>query len=106
MVGSTDNLIIGAGPYGLSLAAYLAAERGSSLRRSAFCGSRYLVSHCLCGDRDPMRAVLAAFPHRLGIVLHGRSKRPRLCGDRGFVRLIFGCVSCDIGRQEQAARNQ
>jgi cation diffusion facilitator CzcD-associated flavoprotein CzcO len=27
VVGSTDNLIIGAGPYGLSLAAYLAAER-------------------------------------------------------------------------------
>jgi hypothetical protein len=85
---------------------FLAAERGSGFRRSAFGGSGYLVSHSLRSDRDPVRAFLAAGAHRLRIALHGRSKRPRMCGDRGFVRLIFGPLSRHVGRKEQAPHNQ
>ena len=54
---------------------FLAAERGSAFRRSAFGGRSYLVSHCLCGDRDPMRALLAVVAQHLRIALHGRLQK-------------------------------
>ena len=82
----------------------LAAQRRSGFRGGTFGGTRYLVSQFLCSDCNSMRALPAVVAHRLGITLDRRSKSPRLYGDRGLVRLIFGCVRRHIGRKEHARR--